>query len=266
MSEFTAEAIESITELVERAQTVIRYPNDKNLFLLRGADGSYTTMQDDPALPLQNFKTFTLIDCLTMFHKIGDGMNGMVLIAPDKVLGLLENDSSTERCQMVLTLEQHPAFKKLNAWRSGETFNQKTLIKVLRTQFDGMITGTVVDTLKTFKVKENLEGSGNIVAGTQGMSKSVLQEVRTANGMALPEELIFSVPVYLNGDLSILDKVVRVLLDVESVNGEPSYTLTTIHADIDFASRVALEEIQTKARDLLLELRNECSVFLAETR
>jgi hypothetical protein len=266
MSEFTAEAIESITELVERAVTVIPFPNDKKQFLLREADGSYIVMQDDPALPLQNFKVFTLIDCLTMFNKIGDGMSGMVLIAPDKVLGLLENDSSTERCQVVLSLEQHPAFKKLMQWRAGETFNQKTLIKVLRTQFDGMIAVGVVETLKTFKVRENLEGSGNIVAGTQGMSKSLQQEVRTANGTALPEELIFSLPVYLNGDLEIQNKTVRVLLDVESSNGEPQYTLTTVHADIDFACRVSLEEIQAKAREALAGLANVCSVYLAEVK
>lgn len=167
----------------------------------------------------------------------------------DKVQAVLYDEPTVDRIMRhTLPLPLHPVFLLLDRLTHTRSFNQRDLIRFLRAELNGNVDDSVIEQFRHLNLKTEGEGSAVVDKGRVGVSRSLMQTIRTKENGNL-DEIKVKVPVYDIVEMLTETFEVRVLVDcLPDAEGRPSFELTTVHSDLQLAKSSALEVIAKRLK------------------
>jgi hypothetical protein len=242
----TGDAILELKNLITERETVIDAPSSS--YLLRQPDGSFKHV--DVPLKAQNYKVFdtaTLAELATS--------DDTILVSDTKAV--LIKEFNNIRTLHTLELPLHPVYKLACELQNSVAYDQKKLLRMLRTKLAGFLDETLAPRFEKLKVTSKGETERTISNGVDAIGKN-LEQRALLNGEKPINDFYISTPVF---------DVPEFLLDVWEINVvveiEPEplvVVLTSVYGDVVSTKREALEGIvttikgKTSARVLLASL------------
>lgn len=242
----TGDAILELKNLITERETVIDAPSSS--YLLRQPDGSF--LYNQVPLKPQSYKVFdtaTLADLASV--------EDTILVSNTRAVLIKEEDNI--RTVHTLELPLHPVYKIAMNLQDSVAYDQKKLLRMLRSKLSGFIDDTLAPRFEKLKVTSKGETERTVSNGVDAIGKN-LEQRALLNGEKPINNFYISTPVF---------DVPEFLLDVWEINVfveielEPlTVILTSVYSDVVSTQREALEQVvttikgKTSARVLLASL------------
>ncbi len=148
---------------------------------------------------------------------------------------------AADRWEHHLPLVKHPAFVEVEKMVATRDIGQAALVRLFRTTLAGFVDTATVNTFRTLDLKASEDGRSTINNGDSGLDRSLVRQVRTANGEQVPDEITLSVPVYDLAEEREERASVRVVVEATpgKDGGAPTFALTALHNDVVAAEEAA---------------------------
>ena len=250
--DLTAEAIAKIQELERHADPIHMAPdyNVTGRFFLRHADGSvseHAAVRRPDSARLHS--TESLARLITAETELD--ARAKVYYGADEIVAVIEDDGEIE-WRHGIKLPRHPAFARLERLTRTETFTQRTLIRLLRAEFNGHVDDRIIERFRTLNLKTDGTGQNVVAQGRAAVDRRIQQRISDDGGKDIPTEITVSVPVYdldeARDDVMPVGLLVDVLPDED---GRAVFELTTVINTLASARREALDRL---VRNLVAEL------------
>lgn len=236
------DAIEKIEELALKANAVITpYGEQRGVYYLRDSEGNlqrHEAQLDPLGATFQSIHDFVSV--------LDGNVTGTVFVNDSGAVTIAE--SSTARWAYRLPLPVHPVFALLESMKDGTTFDQKGLVRLLRTRLNGYVPESVIENLRNLKVTASSDSGVSITHGNRFIDASIKQQAAQKDGAPIPEQFVFSVPVFDLPELVGQLKPVTVLLEVEPAERAEGlrFVLLARHDDLRAARQDMLEDLQNR--------------------
>lgn len=244
------DGIDRIVQLTHNQNPLVRSPDFERsgTFFLRGASGEFEEYTAAFERPEATF--YDTASLAGLFKDGGEGDRAIEVYYSSGAIVALVDDGNYRR--HIIPLEKHPSFARLEQLANTETFDQKGLIRLLRAEFNGHVSESVIERFRSLKLKTDGEGSSVIAQGRAAVDRRIQQQIRDERGEEIPTEIEVTVPVYdldeARGDLM----EVTVLVDVTpGDDGRPAFELTAVVNGLRDAERAALDHIVENLRNQL---------------
>ncbi len=252
--------IEKLQELFEAA---------KNPFYQQAGVSGYFQKAPTGELEFKRFelepiKKITCGDLATLCNLIvaakasQNRANTAVYVSGSQIVAVSEDPELQTRYTYVLPLPQHPIFSLLKKLLSGAEYNQKTFDKLVRAELKGFVSGDVALLARNIKATSQKDATSNIGNGHAAISKSVLAEVKQANGVQFPDHLIVTAPVFDIPESRAYPRQIELLLNV-GVDEAVTFEVQTVYDTLQTATLETLEFL----RQALSEKVGIVPVYLA---
>jgi hypothetical protein len=200
-------------------------------------------------LKAANLKVFSLSSLIKLLtdNALESSVRKFVLVSSGTVIGVEE--SATERRTYTLALPKHPVWQLLNDHLATKEYDQRGLLRLLRSKLAGLVAPMVLATIQTITVTVDGKLTSDLTNGKNHVSKAILEQVAEKNGTKLPESLEISAPVYDLPETLETKPTVSLVLETMVNDGAPYFALTTVHNDVTRAQEKALEGITSSLGD-----------------
>lgn len=258
-------AIDRLIEAGEEREVTVLAPrfDQTGVYFVRTEEGGYDK-HEAPVMPSP--VSFADTDSLARFANTEADMAAAVEVFAnsDFITARISDDVLRRGWTVGMPLPRHPAFSRLTRLARTEAFTQRTLIRLLRAEFNGHVNDAIIERFRTLKL--TVEGGGQSVQaqGRAAVDKRIQQAIADERGAEIPDEITVTVPVYdldeTRNDLRNVTVLVECLPDED---GRASFELTTV--------LTTLRDAEAEARDVLLAnlratLSDTIPVYLGETR
>jgi len=122
-------------------------------------------------------------------------------------------NESTRRDHVRLPLEKSRQISTLELWNNSTIWlDQTSLVRILRATFSECLPGQVIPAFRRLKFRVNSSGEKVLEHGRSSIGKTL--EAELTGESALPEELVFHVPMFNGSNLSIWSHI-RCIVDAD---------------------------------------------------
>lgn len=200
-------------------------------------------------LKAANLKVFSLESLVKLLgdNTLESSVRKFVLVSSTAVTGIEE--SATERRTYTLALPKHPVWQLLNEHLHTREYDQRGLLRLLRSKLAGLIAPMTLATLQNITVTTDGKLSSDLANGKNHVSREILEQVMEKNGTKLPESLEITAPVYDLPETLETKPTVNIVLETMVQDGVVIFALTTVHNDVTRAQETALEGITSRLGD-----------------
>lgn len=258
-------AIEELLQAGEQRNIIVRAPGFEQTgeYYVRDGDGGYD-MHEAPVHPLRS--TFADTGSLAVFvnAEVEHGTSAAELFASrDEITARMTDEHLRAGWTAHMPLPRHPSFKRLAQLVRTTEFTQRTLIRLLRAEFNGHVDDTIIERFRTLKL--TVEGGGSSVQaqGRAAVDKRIQKAIADERGTEIPDEIRVTVPVYdldeMRGDVRTVSVLVECLPDDD---GRAVFELTTVVNDLRAAEADARDVLVANLRAALAET---VPIYLGET-
>lgn len=238
------EALEYLVGLGVRAKPdVVKVDCEPpHVYYLRKPDGSLehltaTLVQRNKATDLE-----TLVRLAVAWHA---GECTEIWCGPTAVVAAAERDTTTYE------LRYSDPYATLGLWKNGKV-SQPDLVRALRTTFAGCVADVgFLPAVSKVKFTTGTTVESEVGHGKASLGKSIMGEV-TGTG-AIPETVVFNVPVYANPDVAY---PIPILCAVEADAAEAKFRITPLPGQLE----LAVEMVRTRMRERLASLLGDKDV------
>jgi hypothetical protein len=253
---FDRDTLDRIIKLAQNETEAERAPDFQRsgTYFLRGADGHLETYEanvipSDPSVRALDTETLALV-----ITNEATGYDVAVYYSPERVVASVFDDDLNEYRKHEIRLNRHPAFTRLQQLAKTQAFDQKSLIRLLRAEFNGHVDERVIERFRTLKLKTDGEGSSVVAQGRAAVDKRIQQQISDERGEQIPTEIEVTVPVYDLDEVRNELHSVTVLVDVAPDEaGRPVFELTAVVNGLLAAERTALDRIVANLKSRLPE-------------
>ncbi len=225
------------------ASPVVELPGVPNKVLLRQPDGQFKEY-DKPPAPRQH--TALSAEALVAAVAAFKGDTPAVWYGPAKVVAVLDNDRRETVTYHLGTSRPFDVLRELE--KSGQAFDQRSLVKLLRTTFKACLgqCPTLVETVRRVRLVQGSDAAGEVQHGKSSVGKSITAEV-TGTGK-LPEYVVLTVPVFRNPDLPFVFPVECAFEPNPDVG---TFQLIPLPGELDRAQARAEQAVGTRLAELV---------------
>jgi hypothetical protein len=241
--ELQADAIKEIERLINQARVVFEEPYKP--YLLKKPDGSFDRIEPKiPNCPLD----LKVLDTFTLTALARDAIGPKrILLSPDKVVLIHEPNDKT-RTSHTLILRLHPAFQILLGWADTKKYDQKALVRLLRTKFAGYVDKDVASRFEKIKVSTQGEVERTVNMGKDAIAKKLEQKAMFGD-LSPVDMFTVKLPVYDLPQFLEPEYHAKVTVLVE-INPDPlEIELTTVFNDLQLAREAALNLVEEALND-----------------
>ncbi|ULH17398.1 hypothetical protein MF271_18940 (plasmid) [Deinococcus sp. KNUC1210] len=237
MTNLDGSAIIEIERLVNEADVVLAPTGEqKGVYYLRQPDGSYQRQRAelDPA----NVQLYDL-------ESLGREVNGkdehltVVYVSDSEVTALFDDTHTRWTAKVLLPL--HPMFALLSTFKKPAAYDQKGLVRLLRTELSAAVPQSVIDQLASLRFTNNSDTLATVRPMAAGLDRNIHKQVQGENGTAAPDFLDLTVPVFDIREARADQYPVRVFLDYD--HDKSVFILVVRHDDLRMAQEAAVGKI-----------------------
>lgn len=243
MTNLDASAITEIERLTRESETVIIPQGEQQgVYYLRQSDGTLVRVQ----ATLDPRKATTLYDLESFGREVarqnddGEFLEG-VYVSSSQIVADLGDGSATWAIKMALPY--HPAFRLVETWQKPAPYDQKTLVRLLRTELADYIPQTLIDTFQNLRVTSNSDVTTNARPTSVALDSRINRQVQGENGTAVPEYLLLSLPVYDVRELRQGRYEIKVYVEYD--HDKAAFWLSAVHDQLRAAQEKAVESVVT---------------------
>lgn len=243
MTNLDASAILEVERLTRESETVIAPDcEQRGVYFLRQSDGTLTRVQAG----LDPRSATTLFDLESLGREVarqdadGEYLEG-VYVSSGQIVAEL-NDSATT-WDIKMALPYHPAFKVVDSWQKPAAYDQKGLMRLLRTELSAYVSQTLIDTFQNLRVTSNSDVTTNARPTSVALDSKINRQVQSENGTAVPDFIIVNLPVYDVRELRADRYSVQVYVEYD--HDKNVFWLSAVHDQLRAAQEKAVESVIT---------------------
>lgn len=241
MTTLDGTAILEIERLTNEAHTVIIPDGEQQgVYYLRQPDGTQERFQAS----LDPRKATTIYDLESFGREAsrqdhdGDYLDGVYVSAAQIVADL--NDT-TATWGIKMALPYHPAFQLVDGWQKPTGFDQKALVRLLRTQLSAYVSQTLIDTFQHLRVTGSSDVTTNARPTSVALDSRITRQVQGENGTAVPDFISVNLPVYDVRELRADRYSVQVYVEYD--HDKNVFWLSAVHDQLRGAQEKAVESV-----------------------
>lgn len=247
---FDGYAVEAIARLERDKKQWFQVPAEpKDVYFLVDPDGGESTryVAEHPFSEIMVYSTQALLEVAKDEAARGNGVE--LYYSADRVVVLAMDSADGRDRRHTLPLPLHPVFQLLTQLRTTRTYDQRSLIRFLRAELNAYVDDAVVQKFRHLNLESQGGGSSVVDKGRAGVSRSVMQTIRSAND-EIPDTITVTTPVYDIDEMRGERFEVRLLVDcLPDSEGKPVFELTTIYNGLQGAKSAALAVIAERLTD-----------------
>ena len=243
MTNLDASAIAEIERLTRESETVIIPQGEQQgVYYLRQSDGTLVRLQ----ATLDARQATTLYDLESFGREVArqdlesDFLEG-VYVSSSQIVADLGDGSATWAIKMALPY--HPVFQAVTGWQKPTAYDQKTLVRLLRTELNTYVSPVIIDAFQNLRVTSNSDVTTNARPTSVALDSKINRQVQSENGTAVPDLIMVSSPVY---DVRELRRdMYDIAVHVEYDHDKGVFWLSAVHDQLRTAQEKAVESVVT---------------------
>lgn len=243
-------AVHRIVSLAEQREPIVEAPDfrDTRRYYVRTASGSYE--EHFAANPRDAAMLFDTGSFAALANSEATDNRVEVYYSSNGIQAYIYDGEKSLYRTHDLPLNRHPVFGRLERLARTETFDQRGLIRLLRAEFNGHVSDSVIEQFRQLRLTSSDDGVSVVAKGREGVDRSIQRKVQDERGGEIPDEIEVTVPVFDLDEVRNELYSVTVLVDVIN-DGNPVFELTAVHNDLRQAEQEAVDQIFGNLSDAL---------------
>ncbi|WP_034382981.1 hypothetical protein [Deinococcus sp. YIM 77859] len=245
MTTLDSSAIREVERLTREADPVITVPGEaRGVYYLREADGSLTRHAAE--LDIQDVTAYDLDTVQRRADREHTAGDLEAVFVTDSAV-VVQASSPTDRWTTTLALPLHPAFKRVQSFAQLTKLDQKTLVRLLRTELGEHVQATVISTFATLRFTSSSDGTSSVKPASTALDSRIVRQVRADAGQDVPDTITLHVPVYDIPEARADSYPVTVYVEYD--HDAEAFLLLAVHNDLRAAQESAVHKIINNLKD-----------------